>query len=192
MEKVFLKLQPLCYHLFAIVIMCKYKQIKFLRSKSIIIWTIQCYNSTFFIIQTMEQGSKAKLTQNQFKKHFKLTDEFMVKILTSLPYLINTCITKAHKCCCYAVMLRSKQHIWNNCLRPTCDLVSYSFPSQTDTRNCRLPVQSVGCWGRERLYTTSYTRASWPTTKRLGTRNEIFAQLQINTRKSASEAPLTT
>jgi len=42
------------------------------------------------------------------KNHFELTDEFMAETLASLAYLIKTCITRAPKWYCYAVMSRSK------------------------------------------------------------------------------------
>lgn len=120
----------------------------------------------------MQQGSKDKITWNQFKNNFELNDGFMVEALPSLSYLIKTYRTVAPKWCCSAVMSRSKQHIWNTCVNPVCDLVSCSPPSQTGTRNWGSLLSQF--WERDQIQPHT-PRVCWPTTKGQSTWKDYFS-----------------
>lgn len=55
------------------------------------------FNDTMLPIVFSLQGSKDKITWNQFKNNFELNDGFAVEALPSLLHLIKTYITRAPK-----------------------------------------------------------------------------------------------
>lgn len=59
---------------------------------------IDSFNYTMLpIVFSLQQGSKDKITWNQFKNNFELNDGVVVEALPSLSYLIKTYITRAPK-----------------------------------------------------------------------------------------------
>lgn len=79
-------------------------------SKSMIISTIQFFQLYFLYNPDHATGKQRQNNLESVQNNFELIDGFMMEAPPSLSYLIKTCITRAPKQFCYAVMSRSKQH----------------------------------------------------------------------------------